>query len=130
MKKCPKCGADNKDIQRFCSYCGSSLASPAEGKIYNIVMRRPAGLQWVLNVIHIKVDGREKYQLANDSAVTVRMTPGQHEIEMSLFGQPRKKKFTFFASEDTALICTPTVTSTISYLASPVKVVDSYGRTY
>ncbi len=142
MKFCGKCGFKNKDIYNFCTSCGSKLEAAAEAPSYsqnaetesssecNITFKRPAAFGMAVNLFHIKVDGVMNYELKNGGEVTVKMKPGNHSVEITVFGILNKTTFNFNATNDVTFICKPNPATTLSVVATPVKVTDSTGRQY
>ncbi len=145
MKKCTKCGSNNKDVNNYCSNCGSKLESVAFEQLksppsftgfeshtnnYNIIFKRPNSFQMVVNAFRIKIDNSLTYDLKNNSEITVDLPYGQHSVEISVFSLPKKKKFTFDVNGDMTLICQPNPMASATLLASPVKIKDTTGREY
>lgn len=138
MKICPKCGAQNNDINSFCSFCGykfENASVPNHTQTINnssecqITFIRPEKFQMMGNVFHIKIDNLISYELKNGGEIKIPMSAGQHFIEISVFGVPRKKQFSIQAIDNMTLICKPNA-SAVSLFSTPIKVTDSNGREY
>ncbi len=91
---------------------------------------RPYSLQMVMNLFHIKIDHSVSYELKNGSERIIDLSFGDHTVEISVFGQPRKKTFNFTAKGDMTFTCQPSLGQILTLWALPVKVSDSDGVTY
>lgn len=139
MKVCANCGSQNKDDNNFCSSCGQKLENTVvqnQTQPNNIcsecqiTFKRPNGFQMMANLFHIKVDNSVSYELKNGGEIKIPMSSGQHSIELSVFGIPKKKQFHFQAIGNMTFICKPNSAAAITLWASPIKVTDSNGREY
>lgn len=141
MKFCTSCGAQNPDNNNFCRSCGQKFEALAVSPQpqpqptptpanYQITFLRPKNFQAGLNLFHVKVDGVSSYELKNGGSVKIPMTPGQHHIEISVFGVPRKTQFYFQATSDMTFICNYNMLASLLLLSTPVKVTDANGKEY
>lgn len=139
MKTCMKCGMANKGDNRFCSFCGQKLEeekpatgwAPAPKDKYEITFQRPNSLLMFAYSFHIKVDKSITYDLKNGSEIKIMMSPGYHQIDISVFGIVRKKSFGIQVEEDKTFVCAGNPAASITpLLATPVKVNDIQGRAY
>ena len=144
MKTCIKCGAQNPDINNFCSACGYKFESQVVSQpIYQptyqqtqqssqcqITFNRPSNIQWPFNKFHVMIDNAVTYELSNGGAVTIPVSQGHHEVKISVFGIPKSTKFNFMATGDMTFICKPNIAANLTFLAKGVKVTDSNGREY
>ncbi len=139
MKFCTVCGAQNRDDNVFCSSCGQKLESgfiPNQSPISNIssecqiTFKRPQSFYGMANVFHVKVDNAISYELKNGGEVKIPMSQGQHSIEISVFAMPKKKQFTFQATNNVIFICKYNPATALTLWATPVTVVDCNGREF
>ncbi len=139
MKICTKCGSQNKDVNNFCSSCGQKLettvilnqAPPNNiSSECQIIFQRPQSFQMMVNMFHIKIDNGASYKLGNGNEIKFPVSSGQHSVEISVFGSPRKKQFQFHSTGNMTFICKPNINASITLWALPVKVTDSNGREY
>jgi len=151
MKTCTKCGAQNPDINNFCSSCGQKLEisvdpQPTKQTAYTapvssqpqtnsasqcqITFNRIKSVYGTFCKIHIKVDDSVSYELSNGGSVTVPMSLGKHSVEISVFANPVKTAFDFEATENMTFNCKTNGEAFLSPSANPVTVTDGNGKTY
>ncbi len=139
MKICTNCGSQNKDGNIFCSSCGHKLENtiaPNYSQPNNmfsecqITFQRPQSFQMMVNIFHVKVDNGPSYELKNGGEIKIPVSPGQHTVEISVFGSLRKKHFQFHSTGNMTFICKPNFNAAITYWALPVKITDINGREY
>ncbi len=130
MKICVKCGAQNKDANNFCSSCGNKLEGGNPTSEYQITFIRPNSLRMAMNLFHIKIDDSVNYELRNGSEKTIQLSSGQHFVEISVFGEPRRKTFSFCATGNMVFTCRPSVGQMFTVWTVPITVTDDKGITY
>lgn len=97
--------------------------------ICQITFKRPNNVMYIGNVFRIYVDN-VRYDLRNNSEITIKLPKGNHHVEISVIAIPKKKKFDFSAYEDMTFLCSPNAASAFTYFSAPVKVADQSGRVY
>lgn len=107
----------------------NASSSPNTSNICNITFKRPNNVLYIANVFRIHIDN-VRYDLRNNSEITIKLPRGDHHVEISVIAIPKKKKFNFSATEDMTFICSPNAASALSYLSAPVKVTGQDGKVY
>ena len=137
MKICFKCGAQNNDNNNFCSSCGEKLENiiftssqlTTKASECQITFYRPIRYVGMAVSFRIKIDNCMNYKLKNGREIKIKMSPGQHFVEVSVFGNPRKKQFNIHVTSDMTFIFKPNNALALLW-PIPVIVTDINGREY